>query len=174
MRLFVAVEIPEQVRNAVADAAAAIGIKGLRLVHRDNIHFTLAFLGDVSEEKAESIKSAMEKTTVIEAGAEITGFGFFGQRVMFAKLVSGVTEMEGTAASLKKCLADEGVPFDDRKFVPHATVGRIGSAVDLAVLDSIIRPYENRSFGFFRFRNIALFRSYLKPYGPEYVKLYEK
>ena len=63
IRAFVAVEIPETLRQAIRGIQRLLKSSGLRMnwVHPENIHLTLKFLGDILPAEIEPILSAMDR-----------------------------------------------------------------------------------------------------------------
>ena len=60
MRLFVSVDIDEQLKSKILDMQKKLPKQGLKLVQAENLHFTLKFLGDQSESKVDEIISILE------------------------------------------------------------------------------------------------------------------
>ena len=52
-RLFVAVELPEELRKNIHEFAKQIEQDGIKLVEEHNLHVTMKFIGDVPEDKVE-------------------------------------------------------------------------------------------------------------------------
>src|SRR3989442_3613750 len=81
VRLFVALNLPDQVRRALWDAAAPVRDLGLpvRWVSPEGIHLTLKFLGDVADEQEPELRAALTRA----AGGgrplpvAVRGFGVF-------------------------------------------------------------------------------------------------
>ena len=61
MRLFIAIEIPEDVKDYISGIQGKIGYEGIRLVKKEQMHLTLKFLGGVQPEKAEKVKEWLKK-----------------------------------------------------------------------------------------------------------------
>ena len=59
MRTFVAVEINEEVRNSIKKIQSELKINA-KPVSLENIHFTLLFLGEISDEKSEKVQKALD------------------------------------------------------------------------------------------------------------------
>ena len=59
IRCFVAVDIPEEMREKVGPLQSKIATEGLRLVRPELVHVTIKFLGDVPAEKVERVKEAL-------------------------------------------------------------------------------------------------------------------
>ena len=55
MRLFLAIDIPENLKEEVAKFQEQFKIKGIKLVEKENLHITVKFLGEVDEEKLKEI-----------------------------------------------------------------------------------------------------------------------
>lgn len=130
MRLFVAILFPEEVKNRLLDEIGRLRRAAERgnFTRRENLHMTLAFLGEVPPQKVPKIRAAMD-----EAGAQsgkctlkFTGFGRFRGRngdLIFMKTDGGraLTDMQ---ARLAGALKAAGFALEDRAFRPHITLGR--------------------------------------------------
>ena len=53
IRCFVAVDLPEEMRDEIGRLQSQIATKGLRLVRPELVHITIKFLGDVPEAKVD-------------------------------------------------------------------------------------------------------------------------
>ena len=163
LRLFVAIELPEDVRQAAADAAEAAlqGAPEWRLTHRDELHVTLAFLGaavdpalldPIQERLREAASVAMPFATSLrglesfpeEGRARVVWVGLDNTGARLAALAD-------TVASVLRNLVD----LDERPFRAHLTVARARRPARLpaALLAASVEP---RSF---EVREITLFRS---------------
>ena len=64
MRLFIAIEVPEDVKgylSAVQEKISNDVANKIRPVNKNQIHLTLKFLGEVQQDKAEKIKNELKK-----------------------------------------------------------------------------------------------------------------
>ena len=63
MRCFIAIPIPEEVLQTLVEVQNKLGKSKtkLKLVDPENIHITVRFLGDLSEEDIEATKKLMQK-----------------------------------------------------------------------------------------------------------------
>jgi len=121
-RLFVALEIPE----IVADALTVLqsGVDGARWRPADNFHLTLAFIGETNRH---GFDSAIEALSSIEAPAfelRLTGVGFFGDKQPRA-LWAGVEPsgaLDHLQAKTEQALRRAGFNLEKRKFKPHVTI----------------------------------------------------
>ncbi|WP_018352602.1 RNA 2',3'-cyclic phosphodiesterase [Longispora albida] len=137
MRLFVAIfpdaEVIEHV-SAFADGlaigrAAAGGVNTRRLAP-DMLHVTLAFIGEVPDKKRAGAELATAEAAAVlaPAGLRLRGGGSFGP-----VLWTGVSGPVGApAVAIRRALTRHRVPYDQRKFRPHLTLGRPGDRIPLA------------------------------------------
>jgi 2'-5' RNA ligase len=135
MRLFVAVELPDETKRAIAAEqkriAAALGSArdSLKLVKPEQIHLTLLFLGEVQEARVQPVIDAMNIAVDLPVfDIAFGGAGVFPTRGVPRVLWVGVTEGAAPLSILQSEIARRiralGIAFDDRPFQPHLTVGR--------------------------------------------------
>ena len=132
VRLFLAVNLPAEVRHAIADAAAPLraAAPNLAWVSQEKVHLTVKFLGEQPEPMAEQVAAAMRdvatRNRVIDV--EIGGVGAFPNFRRPRVVWIGVTpepklellhhDVESTCESL-------GLPIDGKPFRPHLTLARV-------------------------------------------------
>ena len=95
------------------------GAKG-RFTTRDNMHLTLAFIGEYNDPGF--VSDVMSDVVFDPVRLTVSGFGSFRDLYWI-----GVKEDEGLAVNVKrirKALSDNGIPFDRKKFMPHMTIAR--------------------------------------------------
>lgn len=134
LRLFVAIQVPEDVRIEMAgmqdELRPLAAPEGVRWVKPEQLHLTLKFLGNVPENLVESVKNSLT-----EACAGISPFdlsakeiGFFPNERSPRVIWAGIQENQNYLAELQKRIAESLVPFvkelDTEKFHPHVTLGR--------------------------------------------------
>lgn len=131
MRLFVAVNLPADVRRAAWQAAAPLRAADLpvKWVGEDGLHITLKFLGDVDGGRLAEVGAALEQAC---AGArsfplEVGGFGAFPTddraRVLWLGC-EAAPPLELLQDALERAFAAIGFPVEGRPFRPHVTIGR--------------------------------------------------
>jgi 2'-5' RNA ligase len=179
IRLFVALEIPDDVKEEViSQCKAAAGNEAeLRWEPKEKIHLTLKFIGEVKEELLSKIKDEIEFVNNYSSFAcSISKFGFFF-RDRQAKILWCNIETDESLFSLVDELNNRLQKFDieieKRKFKGHLTLSRIKKPLN----EDIINKIKGFSFTPFNFTadKITLIQSVLKPYGSEYkvLKNYE-
>ena len=135
MRLFAALNLPPNVREAIWAAAAPL--RELRLpvnwVRSDGLHLTLKFLGEVPAEQEPELQAALAQAAGGEAGASrgiplvLGGFGVFPDQRRPRVVWVGVApepSLELLQHRVEQAFAPLGFPTEGRPFRPHLTLGR--------------------------------------------------
>jgi 2'-5' RNA ligase len=177
MRLFVALDIPEEVRTQLAAFTARLrpACRNARWVRIEGLHVTLKFIGEMSEEKLESIQVALAAVPT-RAPIPITyrGLGFFPDdrrpHILWAGIKSG-PELAALAAAVDAALGPLGIPGEQREFTPHLTIARLESPRLLESFQNAVREAGRLAFGRATAENFHLYQSVLKPGGSEYTRL---
>ena len=181
IRTFVAVNIPEAIRAALAEAQGR-----LRAVPADvswtalhNIHVTLKFLGEIGESGVARVGRALEAAAAGHApfAVAVGGFGVFPPkgppRVLWAGTLEGAAALVSLQASVERALAALAFPREARRFSPHLTLGRVRSPRNAADLVKAAADLGSEPLGTFRVDHIDLMRTQLNPKGSIYTVLRE-
>ena len=179
MRLFVAVNLPDQVRQAAWQAAAPLRSKGypVKWVDSEALHVTLKFLGEVEPQRQSEIVRAIESAVVGSRIFQLAvgGFGAFPNdrrpRVVWIGC-EAVAALELIQHRVEQEMHELGFPVEGRPFRPHLTLGRVkrgARASDLAGFDSAIRQVEFQ--GDVAVESIDLMQSELARTGARYTVL---
>jgi 2'-5' RNA ligase len=177
MRLSVALDIPESVRNSLAALAAKLrdACQNARWPRIEGLHVTLKFIGETSPEKMEMIKRALTAIPVpAPFSINIRGLGFFPNarrpRVLWAGIESS-PELAELAAAVDASLHPLGIPREERAFTPHLTLARFSTPGNLDSLHAAIEKAGTVDFGSITAKEFHLYQSVLKPGGAEYTRL---
>ena len=177
MRVFIAIDLPEQVRTDLASVERELRptTSSARWVAAESIHVTLKFMGEVSEKKLPSIDEALAGITWKPFQVTVRGIGFFpgkrSPRVLWAGLKAPT--MEGLAEKIETRMERFGFEKEKRAFRPHITLARArGTRLDAALVTAAAK-FEDRSFGSFPVDRCFLYQSTLKPSGATYTRLKE-
>ncbi|SBT51165.1 RNA 2',3'-cyclic phosphodiesterase [Micromonospora auratinigra] len=151
MRLFVAVHPPRaavdhltaQVGRLRIAAAAAAGTK-VRLADPAHAHLTLAFLGDVAEDRLVEVESTLGLAAQTyrdgrdsSARLRLGGGGSFGRgrsTVLWVDVRGDVEALAALVELLRVGLRRSRLPHDEKPFRPHLTIARPGDRLDHADL----------------------------------------
>ena len=122
MRLFIALNFDNEVADAITDLQSEIkscGVDG-HYTKRENLHLTLAFIGEYGnpEDVLDVIRSIPFQLTSLQ----FDGLQHF-RDMYFARLKEN-PELNGYVRRLRRALAENGIPFDRKKFMPHITLVR--------------------------------------------------
>lgn len=174
MRAFVSLEVPGRVIESLVDFQKELSATGadLRLVERQNLHFTLKFLGDISEAQAAEVGSRLGSLALKGVGVEVKGAGAFPSvgrpRVVWAGVAHEHEPLVEEIA--RKVIGSlEGIgERDDRPFQAHITLGRVRSDRNARQLGDLLRQNSGRDFGGAALSELKFKSSVLTPRGPVY------
>ena len=184
LRAFIAIEIPPEIKKAIATQTASLqkdAGRAVRWVSAENIHLTLKFLGEISPANVEILSQALQAECSQQAPFEITvsGLGCFPNsrrpRVIWIGLAVP-PELSRLQSKIETNLARLGYEAEDKSFSPHVTVGRVReqvSAEELRTLQSTLTTQNIGSLGTFHAQAVYLFKSDLQNTGPVYTHLFK-
>lgn len=183
MRVFVALDIPEEVRAAIGALIEKLRPtnKIARWVRIEGAHVTLKFIGEVPPEKIEPIKASLSKIQFPKfIQLKFRGVGFFPNerrpRVLWAGIEAG-EELGALAAAVETSLEPLGIAKEQRVFSPHLTLARFDTARHKPSASAFDRLHETISkagpldFGSGTASEFHLYQSTLKRGGAEYTRL---
>jgi len=184
IRAFIAIELPDSVRQALAREQEALrallGEGVLRWVRPEGVHLTLRFLGETSKERLEQVLQVMREVAerYPALAAEVSGLGRFPSGSRLRVVWVGVREPTGALAALQgeleSRLAKLGYPPEAGGFHPHLTLGRVrreASGVELRRLSEQLDGAGIRGLGTLQITHLALMRSQLSSGGAFYSRL---
>ncbi len=180
MRSFIAIEIPDTLKSAMAELQQEFKKYGadVRWVKPENIHLTLKFLGSIDKGEVDKITEIMKEicSRYTAFGLEMTGVGVFpgtrSPRVLWVSINSSriLTEIQ---REIDEGIANLGFKQEKRKFTAHLTLGRFRSAAGKEDLMKAVKLHEKDIFGSVNVESISLMRSDLNPAGARYSKIAE-
>jgi RNA 2',3'-cyclic 3'-phosphodiesterase len=177
VRLFVALDFPEAIRDAIRELVERLKplAEDARWVRAEAMHVTLKFIGHVGVDERELIVSALDGI-YSDAPVEMRfrGLGFFPTeqrpRVMWCG-INASPNLPELAAGIERALLPLGVAAETRVFVPHLTLGRFNVPQRLGRLVAQSHEMGSVDLGATRETQFHLFESVLKRSGAEYTKL---
>ena len=134
IRTFIAIDLPDRVQICLEKISSDLQSKlinvPIRWVPVENIHMTLKFLGDVSENNIDLLKKMLQGEARSHGSFEI-GIGGLGAypkvrrpRVIWTG-VEAPSELVDLQQSIETHTARLGYAIDNREFSPHLTLGRV-------------------------------------------------
>ena len=169
-RLFVALEVARPLRQAIRKLQ--YGLRGARWLDEDDLHLTLAFIGEVDGSAQRRIETALGDVTTPSFRMELHGLGHYPPRGVPRVLWTGASpkvELGALAQAVRRALGRAGLILERRRFSPHVTIARFRRPPSRAGLErylgtcSLFRtaPADVTSF--------HLFSSVLRPAGARYT-----
>ncbi len=181
LRLFLAVEVKdtailEKIENIQSELGATK--TRMKLVHPENLHFTLKFLGATPETLVNEISAIMQRIDVIKFPVTITELGCFPRlsrpRVIWLGLSQGYDHLAKIAKFLDEELYTIGFEREKRSFSAHLTLARIKESRIDPQLTQQLKELQNIEIGTFIVEEVVLKKSTLTPKGPIYETLRTK
>lgn len=126
IRLFVALDLPENVRDRVAGLCG--GVPGVRWIDPQNLHLTLRFIGEVEEPLLPEIDTALSTVRSPAFGLALNGVDIFGDRRRARVLWVGARSSDvliSLQSRTETALSRAGLVPEPRKFHPHVTLARL-------------------------------------------------
>jgi 2'-5' RNA ligase len=181
MRLFTAVELPQDVKQWLVDHRYRkewFGFgEGLRLTRPETLHVTLNFLGEVQPERLAEIRAALGAVPLPgPLDLKVAGFMFFPPRgpvrTFVARVGGAVEPLRDLYSRIADALEPLGFSREARPFTPHVTLARSDERRKLkGVVRQLVEKSPPPPGPTFSVNGFTLFQSHLKPGGPEYVLL---
>ncbi len=125
LRLFVGIDFPPELKLTLSLICA--GIPGARWVASDNLHLTLRFIGEVSEEIAGDIDAALSRLRAPSFPLGLSGIGVFTPEKPRVLWVGTLREprLLSLREKIETALIRAGLPPETRRFSPHVTLARL-------------------------------------------------
>ena len=126
MRLFIAIRLSDEMCKALVQCMHDLKKQGVEgsYVPAQNLHMTLAFIGEYKD--PDKVKKVMEKVSLPQCRLSLSEKGNFGNLLWAG--VKGNQKLKSYVKELREELKNNGIPFDQEKFVPHITLIRKASA----------------------------------------------
>jgi len=187
MRLFVALDIPQDIRGRMASFQASLKnlAPDVRWVSPESFHVTLKFIGELPAEKVESLNRALGSVQALGFELSFREVGFFptpkAARVFWLG-VHAPSALVDLARAVDGVIAQFGVAREEDPFRPHITLARSGSGRPQRqsgdAPNQRFRRIQERlqstpppEFGTMSATEFFLYESRLSPRGAQYTKL---
>ena len=172
MRTFICIDFPLEIEKEIERIQKIILKKKFtgKITESDNLHLTLKFLGEISQEKLEEVKIELGKVQFEELNLALGQVGAFAHnnmpRIVWIKIL-GAYKLQ---SQIDNALIDM-FPKEAR-FMSHVTLARVKYVKDKKdFIDYVnqIKPMKLK----FKIPGFKLKESKLNPSGPEYITLEE-
>ncbi len=181
-RLFVAVDLPQDVREALNRLEGDLrrrDLSCLRWVRPEGVHLTLKFLGETPAERVPTIESVLAAAAPVVGpfrlalGTPGTFGGRRGPRVVWLDIVGDAQRLRALQTAVEGAMVEVGFSPEGRDYSPHLTLARVpqpprpGTAEMISRALAAVEPPRAE----FEVREIVLMRSRLQPGGAVYERL---
>ena len=150
MRTFIAVDLDDILKNRLVDIIEKLdtGDGSVKWITRQAMHFTMKFLGQISESQQPDVERALDKVTKkhSEILLHCRGTGTFpynskNPRVLWIGI--DINEaLEALHSDIEEEMAQLGFPKDNRQFFPHLTLGRVKKKGQLHSILATLQQYR--------------------------------
>ena len=182
MRCFIAIDIDEQIRKAIAKlqdelrGKADIKRSDVKWVNPETIHLTLKFLGEIKDEQAVDVCNitgdVASRHKSFELDIESVGhFGGRSARILWVGTGQNSDKLLQLQEDLEQQLDLAGWPREARKFSGHLTLCRIRNARAGIKLAQMVSEYKDFKLGTMPADSVSVYQSQLTPEGPIYTVL---
>jgi 2'-5' RNA ligase len=173
IRAFVAIPVGEEAGEALVAQQAGLTVG--RAVPAENLHLTLAFLGERPMPVVEDVHYALDAIRAPGFEIRFAGLGLLGER---ARVVHAVVQPDPRLKHLRnrvlEAVRGAGIAVARERFVPHVTLVRLGPGVlpeDMERLRGQVAARAGFAAGPFEINSFALFRSHLGRSGAVYEEM---
>ena len=189
MRLFVALDLPDDVRERIHDFVSQVRplAANVRWVGPESLHVTLKFMGEQPESRLDEFETALSHVQGKEFELTFRGCGFFpnrkSARVFWVGIEAG-EQLSKLASEVDSRLAAVGIEKEKRAFSPHLTLARAkggsgapgrqkgdGPNQSFAAVQKHLAGVASLEFGTMTAREFFLYRSQLSSQGSRYTKI---
>lgn len=122
MRLFIAIQLNDEMKDALIATQNAMYDSGVRgnYTPEENMHLTLAFIGDFPE--AEPVLDALADVDFTPFEIAPESVGCFGD--LWWAGIEESAPLHAVVRRVRRALAEHEIPFDRKRFSPHITLLR--------------------------------------------------
>lgn len=170
MRLFVALPLPEDIREALLDPMERV--PGARWQDADNLHITLRFIGEVSRHEVDDLTIALAQVGWRDFPLSLRGVGHFETKGRAAAIWARVLdspELAELQSRIEQACRRAGLPAETRKFIPHVTLARLNRSS--GEIGGWLAQHGGLALGPWQADAFALFESHLVPGGSIYQEI---
>lgn len=128
MRLFIAIDFEDRIKDQIYQRAMELKqyAESGSFTRRDNLHLTLAFLGEIPADEIGGILKVMEQSKTDMFTMEVEGAGKFlrGSEAIYWCGIKNSESLLDLQRKLVQGFKELGYAVDDKPYRPHITLGR--------------------------------------------------
>jgi RNA 2',3'-cyclic 3'-phosphodiesterase len=149
LRLFTAIDVPEEVKKSLAEVRRFGDLKWTR---PEKLHLTIKFIGEWPEERLGELKDALTSVKVPSPDVAIRRVGWLPNPRRPQTLYAGVEASKSLVAlhaATEEALEKIGIAKEKRIYRPHVTLARIREKVSMTLEQADFGSYQATSFGLY-------------------------
>jgi 2'-5' RNA ligase len=189
MRLFVALDIDQQIRDGIASFISDMRVlaPAVRWVQPESLHVTLKFIGERPDTMVQAIENALSGILAKAFQLSFRGAGFFPTELLARVVWIGIqadAALAELAAQMERSFVPLGIEAEKRAFSPHLTLARAGDGSGapgrqqgdrpnrrFSTLQAKLNALPSPVFGTMNATEFFLYRSQLSSRGAQYTKI---
>lgn len=171
MRCFIAIPLPKSVKQQLGNLQESI--ENLRWQNINQLHITLKFLGEVSDDKVQDLQAELRKVELSAFSISLKELGYFPKGKKPRVLWAGIEESKPLVKLKKKIEAICAVlnfEADNRPFKPHITLARMKGTSENDVM-AFIKQHKQFDIQDVPVEEFVLYESRLHSDGAEHIQL---
>ncbi|MBY8996857.1 MAG: RNA 2',3'-cyclic phosphodiesterase [Candidatus Thorarchaeota archaeon] len=180
VRAFLSIDIEDQsLLSQIQNIQQKLDLNAakMKIVKKENIHFTLHFFGDTLLTKLDQIQACLDGIVIDPFEIEVVGVGSFPNKRRPRIIWIGVTHNASKILNLKNeidsSLMELGYQPEKRKYTPHATIARVRHVNDSKRIADNLESLANEVIGSMIITKIMMMKSTLTSSGPFYEPLWQ-
>jgi 2'-5' RNA ligase len=182
MRVFIGIKPDTKSLQAICQLISPLASSPspIRWVKSENIHLTLKFLGDITDQQFKEIEKILTTPDLYAAinpfSLNLRGVGKFGKGNQISIFWVGITvssELQTLFQLIEDNLTARGFCKELRPFSPHLTLGRNKTVFDTKSIHAFIETHKQTKISEFSVTGFTIFKSSLASTGPIYSVLKE-
>ncbi len=177
MRCFIAVAVPEKLKDKILEIQSKLKQIGanLKLVEKENLHFTIKFLGETEDNQIKEVKEFLDSLDENSFEISIKGLDVFPSEDYIKVVWLGVDKNQDLFLNLIKKINKnlDHIKKEKKELNTHLTIARVRSAKNKNELKAVIQDLKETEIGKMQVNTLKLISSELTPEGPEYTELAE-
>jgi RNA 2',3'-cyclic 3'-phosphodiesterase len=184
-RLFIAIALPEPVKDAIEKAQgelrARLPATSIRWARREQFHLTMRFLGSVDAQQVDRVNDAVRRACAGSGALQLRAarIGVFPGLRRPRVVWTGVDDRDARLAALQRAIETATNAFTDEppqeRFTGHVTLARCRdiARADASALATLVENMSSRSFGQWTAGSVDIIRSQPTSQGSRYTTLAE-
>ncbi len=177
MRTFVALELPETIKEDIAGVINDFRSNcpyGVNWVPQENLHITFQFIGEIKEEDIPEIAEFLETnfselSALLFTNPKLEILPGRDPKIIWISLENEDSSIQKISKRLKNKLRQMGYKIDSRQLRFHITLGRIKKRLPEKLIEQILTTELNLKD--FEVSKATLYQSLLKSQGPLYIEI---